>query len=54
MTSATAARGPLGRAETSSEDGRGRRRSVVTYLLVLAIIFVVWEGIKFVGGVPWR
>ena len=54
MTSATAARGPLGRAETSSEDGRGRRRSVVTYLLVLAIIFIVWEGIKFVGGVPWR
>jgi len=54
VTSATAARGPLGRAETSSEDGRGRRRSVVTYLLVLAIIFVVWEGIKFVGGVPWR
>jgi len=54
VTSATAARGPLGRAETSSEDGRGRRRSVVTYLLVLAIIFVVWEGIKFIGGVPWR
>jgi NitT/TauT family transport system permease protein len=54
VTSATAARGPLGRAETSSEDGRGRRRSVVTYLLVLAIIFVVWEGIKFLGGVPWR
>ena len=54
MTSATAARGPLGRAETSSEDGRGRRRSVVTYLLVLAIIFFVWEGIKLVGGVPWR
>jgi len=54
VTSATAARGPLGRVETSSEDGRGRRRSVVTYLLVLAIIFVVWEGIKFLGGVPWR
>jgi NitT/TauT family transport system permease protein len=54
VTSATAARGPLGRAETSSDDGRGRRRSVVTYLLVLAIIFVVWEGIKFLGGVPWR
>jgi NitT/TauT family transport system permease protein len=54
VTGATAVRGPLGRAETSSEDGRGRRRSVVTYLLVLAIIFVVWEGIKFLGGVPWR
>ncbi len=54
MTGATAARGPLGRAERSSEEGRGRRRSVVTYLIVLAIIVIVWEGIKFLGGVPWR
>jgi NitT/TauT family transport system permease protein len=54
VTSATAARGPLGRAERSSEEGRGRRRSVVTYLVVLAIVVVVWEGIKFLGGVPWR
>lgn len=54
MTGATAARGPLGRAERSSEEGHGRRRSVVTYLIVLAIIVVVWEGIKFLGGVPWR
>jgi NitT/TauT family transport system permease protein len=27
---------------------------VVTYLLVLAIILVVWEGVKVLGGVPWR
>ncbi len=54
MTGATAARGPLGRAERSSAEGRGRRRSVVTYLIVLAIIFFVWEGLKFLGGVPWR
>ena len=54
MTGATAARGPLGRAERSSVEPRGRRRSVVTYLIVLAIIVVVWEGIKFLGGVPWR
>ena len=54
MTGATAARGPLGRAESSSVEPRGRRRSVVTYLIVLAIIVVVWEGIKFLGGVPWR
>jgi NitT/TauT family transport system permease protein len=54
VTGATAARGPLGRAERSSVEPRGRRRSVVTYLIVLAIIVVVWEGIKFLGGVPWR
>jgi NitT/TauT family transport system permease protein len=54
VTGATAARGPFGRVERSSEEGRGRRRSFVTYLIVLAIIVVVWEGIKFLGGVPWR
>ncbi len=54
MTGATAARGPLGRAERSSVEPRGRRRSVVTFLIVLAIIVIVWEGIKFLGGVPWR
>jgi NitT/TauT family transport system permease protein len=54
VTGATAARGPLGRAERSPQEGHGRRRSVVTYLIVLAIIVVVWEGIKFLGGVPWR
>ena len=54
MTGATTARGRLGRAERSSVEPRGRRRSVVTYLIVLAIIVVVWEGIKFLGGVPWR
>jgi NitT/TauT family transport system permease protein len=54
VTSATAARGPLPRAESSSDHGRGRRRSAVTYLVVVAIVLLVWEGVKFLGGVPWR
>ena len=54
MTSATATSGSFGRAEAAPGDKRGRRRSAVTYLLVIAIILVVWEGVKFLGGVPWR
>ena len=54
MTSATAASGSFGRAETAVVAGRGRRRSALTFIAVLAIVFLVWEGVKFLGGVPWR
>ncbi len=54
MTSATATSGSLGRAEASPGTGRGRRRSAVTYLVVVAIVVLVWEGAKFLGGDPWR
>lgn len=54
MTGAAATSGSLGRADTSPGEGRGRRRSAVTYLIVLAAIVIVWEGVKFLGGVPWR
>jgi NitT/TauT family transport system permease protein len=54
VTTASATRGSLGRTEPAPIEGRGRRRALVTYLLVLAIILVVWEGIKVLGGVPWR
>jgi NitT/TauT family transport system permease protein len=33
---------------------RGRVRPVVTFLVFAAILFVVWEGLKFIGGDPWR
>jgi NitT/TauT family transport system permease protein len=33
---------------------RGRRRSVGTAIAVLAVVFLLWEGVKFLGGVPWR
>lgn len=32
----------------------GRARQIVTFVLFLAAIIVVWEGVKFVGGDPWR
>jgi NitT/TauT family transport system permease protein len=54
VTTASATRGSLGRMEPAPIQGRGRRRAVVTYLLVLAIILVVWEGVKVLGLVPWR
>jgi NitT/TauT family transport system permease protein len=54
VTSATATSGSFGRAESAVVVGRGRRRSALTFLAVLAIVFLVWEGVKFLGGVPWR
>jgi NitT/TauT family transport system permease protein len=54
VTTASATRGSLGRTGPAPIEGRGRRRAVVTYVLVLAIILVVWEGVKVLGGVPWR
>lgn len=52
MATAAAARTPIAReAETS---GRGFGRTALIYLGVLVAIFLVWEGVKFLGGVPWR
>ena len=33
---------------------RGRLRPLVTFVVFAALIFVVWEGLKFIGGDPWR
>ena len=54
MTGATAARGSLRRIDETAGEGRGRRRRAVLYLAVLAIVVLVWEGGKALGGVPWR
>jgi NitT/TauT family transport system permease protein len=54
VTSATATGGSFGRLESAVPATRGRRRSVVTFLVVIAIVLVIWEGLKFLGGVPWR
>ena len=32
--------------------GRGRR--IATWVAVVAVILVIWEGLKFLGGTPWR
>jgi NitT/TauT family transport system permease protein len=52
MATATATRGglfrePSGRAEP-------RRRRLLAAVLVIVGFFVLWEGVKFLGGPPWR
>jgi NitT/TauT family transport system permease protein len=53
MTTAAATRGPIAR-DGAAEGGRGFGRLALTYLVVIVAILVVWEGVKFLGGVPWR
>jgi NitT/TauT family transport system permease protein len=33
---------------------RSRARPVVTLVVFALVVFGVWEGVKFLGGVPWR
>ncbi len=33
---------------------RGRLRPLVTFAVFAALLFLVWEGLKFIGGDPWR
>jgi len=34
--------------------GHSRARRIATYVLFGLAILVIWESVKFVGGVPWR
>src|SRR3954471_3967494 len=53
MATATVTRGALPSARAEARPAsRGRR--VVTWLLVVLGLLVVWEGLKFIGGTPWR
>ena len=53
MSIGTATRGrpAVARSEATS-GGRGRR--ALTWVLVVVAVVVVWEGLKFLGGTPWR
>ena len=33
---------------------RSRARPVVTLAVFALVVFGIWEGVKFLGGVPWR
>lgn len=35
-------------------SGIGRARSVGVAALVVALVALLWEGVKFLGGTPWR
>jgi len=52
MATATATRGGLAPASPARTAPRGRR--IIAAILVVVAVFVVWEGVKFLGGTPWR
>ena len=54
MTTATATRGGRTAAVSDRRPGTGRRRRALTWVLLVVGIVVVWEGVKFLGGTPWR
>ena len=57
MTSATAAGGSVRPAATDVDLDRvagTRRRSALAFTAVIVAALVLWEGVKFFGGTPWR
>ena len=54
MATATATRG--GRTAVRPDRGPvvGRRRRALTWVLLVVGVLVIWEGLKFLGGTPWR
>jgi len=41
-------------AASASPRGRSKRRQVVLFGSVALVVLVMWEAVKFLGGVPWR
>jgi NitT/TauT family transport system permease protein len=41
-------------APATPRVGHSRARRIATYVLFGLAILVIWESVKFVGGVPWR
>jgi NitT/TauT family transport system permease protein len=41
-------------APATHRVGHSRARRIATYVLFGLAILVIWESVKFVGGVPWR
>ena len=39
---------------TAATGPRARTRGVLTFAAFLLLILVAWEGLKFIGGDPWR
>jgi NitT/TauT family transport system permease protein len=53
VATATAARG--GRTAVATRSAaRGRGRRALTWVLVVVAVVAVWEGLKLLGGTPWR
>ena len=55
MATATGvARSGTASAAQAERPVAGRARRALTWLLVVAALLVLWEGVKLLGGVPWR
>jgi NitT/TauT family transport system permease protein len=54
VTSAAATSGSFGRSDATPVVTSGRRRTIATFVLFVLAVVVVWEGVKVLGGVPWR
>ena len=53
MATAAATRG--GRSAVRRDrPAAGRGRRALTWVLLFVAVLVVWEGLKFLGGTPWR
>jgi NitT/TauT family transport system permease protein len=52
MATAVAAGGR--RTDVATERPARAGRSAATFVLVVLLVLLVWEGLKFLGGVPWR
>ncbi len=52
--SATAAAGDLAIRARRPGRLRTRLRPIVTFVSFVVVVMLVWEGAKFLGGVPWR
>jgi NitT/TauT family transport system permease protein len=52
MATAVAAGGR--RTDVVTERPARAGRSLATFVLVVLLVLLVWEGLKFLGGVPWR
>ena len=52
MTTASAMRS--GRVTPPGRMGARRRHQMLRWLLVFGLVLLAWEGVKLVGGTPWR
>lgn len=41
-------------AAASGHQGHSRRRRILTFVGFAIAVLVIWESVKWVGGVPWR
>src|SRR3954452_21454360 len=53
MATATATRSDRTAAVVARPRAR-RGRGALTWVLVVAAVLLVWEGVKLLGGIPWR